>query len=473
MGFPNKFMWGGATAANQFEGAWNEGGKGPSVADVMTGGSRKQARKISLEMDPSYLYPSHMGSDFYHRYREDIALMKEMGFQVYRMSIAWSRIFPNADDAQPNEAGLKFYDDVFDLLLENGIEPLVTLSHYEPPLALAVRYGGWAQREVVGLFEKYCRTVFTRYKDKVRFWLTFNEINAGLEPSMGLMTQALLPQEGTEHPMQRSFQALHHQLVASAQAVCIGHEINPKFQIGCMLALTTAYPYSCNPKDMLEYQRYWQVSTYYCGDVQVRGSYPYFAHRMWQDNQITLAVSAQDEEILKKGTVDFVTFSYYASSCVSTDEELTAAEGNVFGGVKNPYLTASAWGWQIDPDGLRFALNDLYARYQLPLMVVENGLGAQDCLEEDQTVHDPYRIAYLKAHILSMKQAVADGVDLIGYTPWGCIDLISAGTGERRKRYGFVYVDADDDGNGTFDRYRKDSFYWYQKVIASNGEELG
>lgn len=476
MAFPKTFLWGGATAANQFEGGWNQDGKGPSVSDAMTNGSKDSPRKIVPEISFKYHYPSHHGSDFYHHWREDIALMKEMGFKVYRMSIAWSRIFPNGDDAEPNEAGLRFYDGVFDELRAAGIEPLVTLSHYEPPLNLAKKYNGFASRETIAFFARYCRTVFTRYKGKVKYWLTFNEINSGLMPGMmGFISQGVMPAAdgSSENIMQTHLQALHHQFVASAKAVCIGHEIDPENKIGCMLAITTTYPYSCNPKDILLAQQQQQIANYYCGDVQVRGKYPAFAQRMWRNLGAKPEIADEDRDILSAGTVDFFSFSYYMSSCVSCDPEKNTAAGNVFAGVKNPYLKSSEWGWQIDPDGLRYTLNELYGRYHIPLMVVENGLGALDQLEADGSVHDSYRIDYLREHIRCMDQAITeDGVDLMGYTMWGCIDLVSASTGEMKKRYGFVYVDADDYGKGSYDRYKKDSFYWYKKVIASNGENL-
>lgn len=477
-GFPENFLWGGATAANQFEGGWNEGGRGASVADMMTNGTKSSPRRITRVLDDSLCYPNHKASDFYHHYKEDIALMKEMGFKVYRMSISWSRIFPTGTETEPNEEGLRFYDRVFDELRAAGIEPLVTISHYECPFYLTEKYNGWASRELIDFFVRYCRVIFERYKGKVRYWLTFNEINAGMYPfgtymSLGILNEGTTDMEHQVDIPQLRYQALHHQFVASAKAVMLGHEIDPNNKIGCMLALTASYSYSANPADQIATQHSWQYCNYYCGDVQVRGEYPAFAQRIWEKEGVTLQIADDDMEILKQGTVDYFTFSYYMSNCVSTDETLCKTQGNLFGGVKNPYLKASDWGWQIDPAGLRYTLNELYGRYQIPLMVVENGLGAVDKLETDGTVHDSYRIDYLREHIRCMKAAVEDdGVDLMGYTMWGCIDLVSASTGEMAKRYGFVYVDADDNGNGTFDRYRKDSFHWYQKVIETNGESL-
>ena len=477
MAFPEGFLWGGATAANQYEGGWNEGGKGPSGADMMTNGTHIMPRQITRTWEEGLFYPNHKASDFYHRHAEDIALMGEMGFKVFRMSINWTRIFPTGMEEGPSEEGLAFYDQVFDELHAQGIEPLVTISHYELPFALTEKYNGWASRELIDLYVRYCEAIFTRYKDKVKYWLTFNEINCGTLPLGNFMGLGIL-NEGTrdfanqvDDPQLR-YQALHHMFVASARAVQLGHRINPAFKIGCMIAYMTNYPYSCNPKDVIACQEKNDEANYYCGDVRVRGAYPHFAQSIWNKYEVELQVEDGDLEELKRGTVDFYSFSYYMSNAVATGADVEEAAGNLLGGAKNPYLKASDWGWQIDPDGLRYTLKELYGRYQIPLMVVENGLGAFDAVDRDGAIHDQYRIDYLRNHIAAMEQAIEDGVDLIGYTMWGCIDLVSASTGEMKKRYGFIYVDADDEGNGTFDRSRKDSFYWYKKVIASNGEDL-
>ena len=477
MSFPKQFLWGGATAANQIEGAFDVGGKGLSIDDVFSNGSHTQPRQITRGTEPGYYYPNRVGSDFYHHYKEDIALMAEMGFKVYRLSIAWTRIYPTGEEEEPNEEGLKFYDQVFDECRKYGIEPLVTLSHYESPLHLTNRYNGWADRKVINLFKKYAKTVFIRYKDKVKYWLTFNEINVASMMPLGNYLVLGVRNEGTtdyQHQTddpQIRFQALHHQLVASAWAVKLGHEINPEFKIGNMIALNPCYPLTCRPEDVLLAEKRWQQDHFYCSDVQVRGEYPFFARKIWADQGVVLEWGKEDAQILKEGTVDFFSFSYYQSLTDTVSEE-GEKSSSILGGVKNPYLKTSDWGWAIDPTGLRYTLNVLYSRYQIPMMVVENGIGAYDQLEADQTIHDPYRIEYLRQHIRAMAEAIEDGVDLLGYTMWGCIDLISAGTGEMKKRYGFIYVDSDDYGNGTFNRYRKDSFCWYKKVIESNGEEL-
>lgn len=482
MSLPKNFLWGGATAANQFEGGYREGGKGLSTADVMTGGTHTTPRRITPKLEEGTYYPSHEAIDFYHNYKEDIRLFAEMGFNVFRMSINWTRIFPNGDELEPNEEGLKFYDDVFAELKKYNIEPLVTISHYEMPFGLVEKYNGWASREVIDCYVRYCDTIFNRYKDVVKYWLTFNEINCLTNKFGSFMAGGILLEDGGELVLnanddndsskQIRFQALHHQFIASAKAVKLGHEINSDFKIGCMIAYMCTYPYTCNPEDVFLAQQRDNLNNFLCSDVQVRGAYPGFAKRYFKENNIEIKMEENDEEILKEGCVDFYTFSYYMSNCTTADKEVEKTAGNIMGGAKNPYLKASDWGWQIDPKGLRWTLNNIYNRYQIPMMVVENGLGAVDKVEEDGSIKDDYRISYLRDHIIEMKEAVEDGVELIGYTPWGCIDLVSASTGEMKKRYGFIYVDKDNDGNGDLSRSKKDSFYWYKKVIESNGEIL-
>ena len=481
MGFKEGFLWGGATAANQFEGGWNEGGKGPGVPDHIRGGTVSTPRLWDKDIDPDVYYPSHQAVDFYHFYKEDIALYGEMGFKCFRLSVNWSRIYPNGDELEPNREGLEFYHNVFAECKKYNIEPLVTISHYELPWGLSVKYNGWTGREVIDCYVRYATTLFNEYKDEVTYWLTFNEINIGVQPFGRIMSLGMQGEDGKpmfkldpETPEEASdrFTALHNQFVASAKAVVIGHEINPENKIGLMIAGTMAYPFTPNPKDIKETQDRMNMSNWFCGDVQVRGHYPYYAKRYFRDHNITVRTEPGDDEILAKGTVDFYSFSYYMSSCASVDPEALKGSGNMFTGIVNPYLKASDWGWQNDPEGLRIYLNEVYGRYEIPLFIVENGLGANDVRAEDGGFHDDYRINYLRDHIKAMEQAVEDGVDLMGYTMWGCTDLVSASTGEMKKRYGFVYVDRDNDGNGDFHRERKDSFFWYKKVIASNGTDL-
>ena len=475
--FAENFLWGGAVAANQCEGAWDEAGKGIADPDVCTGGSHARSKRITRIIEPETFYPSHEAIDFYHHYKEDIALFAEMGFKVFRFSIAWTRIFPTGMEAEPNEAGLEFYDRVIDECLNYGMEPLITISHYEMPFALTEKYNGWASRECIGLYVKYAETLFKRYKGKVKYWLTFNEINAGTMPMGGFLSLGILNEGTTDFTNQTDipklrFQGLHHQFVASAQAVKAGHEIDPDCKIGCMLCYVTTYPLTCNPDDILEAQKQNQILNQFCGDVQVRGEYPSFMNRYFRENGIDIQMESGDLEAIKDGCVDYYTFSYYMSNCATASPEQTSSSGNLMGGAKNPYLESSDWGWQIDPKGLRYTLNEIYGRYRIPLMVVENGLGAYDKKEEDGSIRDDYRIDYLRKHIEQMKEAVEDGVDLMGYTPWGCIDLVSASTGEMAKRYGFIYVEKYDDGTGDLSRRKKKSFEWYKKVIETNGEEL-
>lgn len=491
MAFPENFFWGGATAANQYEGGWNEGGKGESTADHLTLGSRSAARKFTPTIDPNEFYPSHKATDFYHRWREDIALYQEMGLKMFRMSVNWARIFPNGDDAEPNREGIEFYRQVFQALKDAGIEPLVTISHYELPYSLSERYDGWASRKLIDLYVRYAETLFAEYRGLVTYWLTFNEIQSvslpgsaylsggvqscGTSMSAGV-TDADAAKEASEANAVRSrnipFQALHHMLLASAMAVRIAHEQYPEYQLGCMIAGICQYPLTCHPDDQILLQRQRRESFWYAGDVQVRGEYPTWARRLWCEDGVELDWRDGDKEILAAGTVDFFSFSYYSTGCVTANPDVDKTAGNLIFGASNPYLETSQWGWQIDPQGLRYFLNEIWDRYRVPIMVVENGLGQDDKLETGGTIHDPYRIAYMKAHVEAMSEAIEDGVDLIGYTPWGIIDIVAASTGEMIKRYGVIYVDAGDRGEGTYDRYRKDSFYWYQRCIASNGEDL-
>lgn len=475
--FPEGFLWGGAIAANQCEGAWDIDGKGVSVADVVTAGDVKTPRMIEPSLNPHLRYPSHEGIDFYHTYERDIALMAQMGFKVLRLSIAWTRIFPTGMEEEPNEAGLAFYDRVFDCLHANGIEPLVTLSHYEMPYALVEQGNGWESRDCIEHFYRYARCVLDRYHDKVKLWLTFNEINCGLAlGGASTSTGTFKGFAGARHelPFDLSvrYTAVHNQLVASAKTVIYAHEKYPDLKIGDMCIYVPYYYRTCDPNDVLLSQQTMQIKNYFTFDVHVRGEYPGYIKRYFDDNGIRVHMEPEDADILRAGVVDYCTFSYYMSNCMSCDPDQEKVDGNLFTGVKNPYLKANDWGWQIDPKGLRWALNELWDRYQKPLMVVENGMGAFDEPEPDGSVHDVYRIDYLRQHIEQMREAVADGVELLGYTMWGCIDLVSASTGEMAKRYGFIYVDKHDDGSGSGRRSCKDSFYWYKKVIETNGADL-
>ena len=466
-----KFLWGGAISAHQCEGAYNIDGKKPATADTMLGGDlRTHWASFGNPIDANLYYPTHKAIDFYHRYKEDIALFKEMGFNALRLSIAWSRIFPNGglDDEKPNEQGLQFYDDLFDELLRNGIEPIVTICHYETPLALYEKYGGWTNREMIALFEKYCKVIFTRYKDKVKKWINFNEINSMM--FVGCLGPAIKIGRNDPNFGKVIYQAGHYMMVAGAIATKLCHEIIPDAIMGAMLGGHKIYAYSCDPKDQLLAQ-FENEKQFYFIDTMMNGEYPYFAKRMWRQYDISLDITEEDLQLLRENTCDYLSFSYYQSMAVSSDDTKKLAAGNMSSSAANPYLKSSEWGWQMDPTGLRIFMNELYSRYHKPLLIAENGLGAKDVLVDDQ-VNDDYRIDYLRDHVAAFKQAMDDGVELMGYLPWGCIDLVSCSTGQMSKRYGFIYVDLDDDGQGTLNRYRKKSFYWYKKVIESNGTEL-
>ena len=466
MTFPANFLWGGAVAANQCEGAYDEDGKGWSTQDLapkgVVGAITDHPTEDNLKLK---------GIDFYHRYREDIAMLAEMGFSVFRFSIAWSRIFPNGDEETPNEAGLAFYDQLIDECRRHGMEPLVTLSHYETPYHLAKTYDGWCSRKMIDFFKRYVNTVMERYKGKVHYWLTFNEINSILHNpylSGGILT----PKE--QLSKSDLYQAIHHELVASALVTKMAHEIDPDNKVGCMVIGIPSYPLTPNPDDVIANMEQDRHNLYFT-DVQARGAYPKYLNRYFKENGIQIQMEEGDEEILKN-SVDFISFSYYMSTCGCADPNAhPQAAGNIIPGVANPYLRSSQWGWQIDPKGLRYLLNQFYDRYQKPLFIVENGLGARDELIEKDgvlTVEDDYRIEYMREHLLQVEEAIEDGVEVLGYTSWGCIDLVSASTAQMSKRYGFIYVDRNDDGSGSMTRYRKKSFYWYRDVIASNGASL-
>lgn len=487
--FPDNFLWGGATSSSQLEGGCREGGRGMTIQDVATAGTNNKPRYFTYidkdgrpgkyeqfggrlpegakyaVLDGEY-YPSHRAVDFYHHYREDIRMLAEMGFRVFRMSICWSRIYPKGTEEEPNREGLEFYRNIFLELKKYDIEPLVTIWHGENPLNLENEIGGWNSRKMIAYFDKYVRTILTEYKGLVKYWLTFNELNNTI------MFLDLMGKELAEKEAQATYQQIHHKFVASAHAVMAARQIAPECKVGCMIAYAVNYPSTCAPEDVIAAMEKNQRISFYCGDVQVRGYYPSYSERILEQAGVKLEITEQDLADLKEGTVDFYSFSYYSSACVTAGKSVEAAKGNFTIGEKNPYLKYSSWGWGMDPDGLRYALNQIYDRYQIPVMVVENGLGAIDEVEKDGSIHDSYRIEYLRDHIKALGAAIEDGVDVFGYTTWGCIDEISASTGEMMKRYGFLYVDLDNDGNGTLARKRKDSFFWYKEVIASNGQRL-
>ena len=460
--FPNDFLWGGAIAANQAEGAWNVDGKGSSISDVVRGGIA--SGKHDAVIDPHKYYASHEAIDFYHHYKEDVALFAEMGFTCFRTSIAWTRIFPRGDETSPNEAGLKFYDDLFDELLKYGIQPVITLSHYETPLALYQEYGGWKNRKLVNFFTRYCEVVFRRYREKVKYWMTFNELN-----NMNRMPFATGAVDPSSTP-QELYQANHHQFVANALANKLCHEIIPDAKIGCMLSLSTVYPATCNPEDIFSTMQLRRRSLFY-SDVMMLGEYPAWTPRLFREQNIELVMEDGDLDLIARYPSDYLGFSYYRSVLHQAGGEFRVDTGGTVG-QDNPYLEKTAWGWPIDAKGFRIVCNELADRYRKPLFVVENGYGGVDEPDENGVINDTARIDYGHQHIREMGEAIADGCDIMGYTWWGPIDIVSAGTGEMKKRYGFIYVDKDNDGNGTLKRSKKRSFDWYKQVIASNGETL-
>ncbi|MDO4328710.1 MAG: 6-phospho-beta-glucosidase [Lachnospiraceae bacterium] len=469
----NKFLWGGATAANQYEGAWKEDGRGMANVDLIPSGQSRyevmSGRKVSFAFDEKLNYPAAEGVDFYHHYEEDIRLFHEMGFRCFRLSVSWTRIYPNGDEDMPNEKGLEFYEKVFRECQKYGIEPVVTICHFDCPVGLIQSIGAWKSRKMIDQYLKLCTTLFKRFKGMVKYWITFNEINMILHAPF--MAAGIVIEDG-EDELQVKYQASHYELVASALATKLAHEIDPENHVGCMIAAGDVYPYTCNPEDIWA-SKLADRENYFFIDVQVRGAYPSYALRFFEQKGVKLDMTEGDIQALAAYPCDYISLSYYSSSLVSADPEMKdKTEGNLFPTLRNPYLSASDWGWQIDPLGLRITLNSLYDRYQKPLFIVENGLGAKDELVND-TVEDDYRIDYLRSHIRAMKDAMKiDGVDVIGYTTWGCVDLVSASSGEMRKRYGFIYVDKKDDGRGTMKRYRKKSFDWYRRCIESDGEQL-
>lgn len=468
------FLWGGAVAAHQLEGGWQEGGKGLSVADVMTAGTRDVPRRITDGLVEGENYPNHEAIDFYHHYKGDVELFGEMGFKAFRTSIAWTRIFPNGDEDEPNEEGLKFYDDLFDECHKNGIEPVITLSHFEIPWGIVKKYNGFTDKRVIDLFVKFAKTCFERYKGKVKYWMTFNEINNQTTWNSAhhlIQDSGILVKEG-DNMEQLMYQAAINELIASARAVKIAHEIDPDMMVGCMIAFCPIYPYSCKPEDIMK--AYNAMNTrYWFGDVHCLGKVPTMIEKLWERDNIHIDLSEEEKKDLLEGTVDYVGFSYYMSFATKDQKEDITYDYHEWEDlVKNDFVKASEWGWQIDPVGLRISLIELYDRYHLPLFVVENGIGAKDVVEEDGSIHDSYRIDYFKQHFIEMEKAIDMGAEVIGYTSWAPIDLISVSTNQMSKRYGFIYVDQDDEGNGTLDRMKKDSFYWYQKVIRTNGKSL-
>ncbi|MEI5989630.1 hypothetical protein A5881_001123 [Enterococcus termitis] len=472
VGFPKDFLWGGAIAANQAEGGFGLGGKGLSLADVHLYDPKQDIQAASLDSDLTLAqveqrindqdgyYPKRVGIDFYHTYPADLALLKEMGFQTFRTSIDWSRIFPHGDELEPNEEGLAFYDRLIDSIIANGMEPIITMLHYETPLYLTTKYGGWQNRKLVDFFVRYGKILLERYQGKVKYWIVINQINLVQFESFN---STGICKDQTDHFEQAKFQAIHHQFVASAKIVELAKQIDPDTKVGTMVADCTAYPYSCDPDDVLLALKRNRMQYFYT-DVQLRGSYPQYALNYFSDQKITIKKEAEDDALLSRATMQFLALSYYYSQTVSAKQDTMDPTTTT----KNPHLKANPWGWAVDPQGFYNSLSQYYDRYQVPLMVAENGFGMYDQVEHGR-IHDEYRIDYLREHILQMQQALQDGAEIFAYCAWGPIDIISCSSAEMEKRYGFIYVDQDNAGNGSKQRLKKDSFWWYQKVIESNG----
>ena len=462
---PENFLWGGATAANQYEGGWDEDGRGPSIADVLTGGSVDKERRLTPPAPlPEEFYPNHQATDFYHHWKEDIALFAEMGFKVYRFSISWSRVFPNGDEETPNEEGLKFYDNVIDELRKYNIEPLITISHYENPLHLSLEYGGWKNRKMIDFYLRFAKVLFERYKGKVKYWIVSNQVN--LVPAVQFGSLGIY-EDQSEHMEELMYQAVHHQFVAGARVIQLAREVDPDAHMGTMVADGTFYPATCKPQDVILTMKKNRMQ-YYFTDVQLRGEYPGYALRYFKDNDIHLNIQEQDKKLLKTYTMDFLAVSYYYSKIVDSDKNTMKP----FDGEQNPFLKPTPWEWRADPLGLYNCLSQYWDRYEKPLMIAENGLGALDVVEEDGGIHDTYRIEYLRQHIIQVQECRKDGVDILAYLSWAPIDMVSSSSAEMSKRYGYIYVDLDDYGKGSGKRLKKDSFYWYQHVIKTNGKEL-
>lgn len=469
------FLWGGSIAAHQCEGAWNVDGKGIGIMDLVTSGSYEVPREICKDIEDGKRYPSHEGIDFYHRFKDDIALFGEMGFKALRISIDWSRIYPNGDDEEPNKKGIEYYQSVVDELLKNGIEPIVTLYHFEMPVNLVRKYGSWTNRKVIDFYLKYCKTMFEALKGKVKYWVTFNEMNH-IDPqteASDIFTYIIAGLKFSEMVEKKQTLATigYNMTLAGGKAVELAHEIDPNNKVGCVFGLTPVYPINCNPVNVMNAFKEMDRDFYQI-DAMCNGCFPKYKLKEYKDSDIQLEISNEDKESFYNGKLDFIGVNYYSTS-VAHYEGDDNGEETLFGGVQNPYLEKSKWGWSIDPIGLRYLLNYVYRRYELPIIVSENGLGAMDKVEADGSINDDYRIDYLNQHLIQLKKAAEeDGVECFGYLMWGPIDLVSATTGEMKKRYGFIYVDKQDDGTGDYSRKKKKSFDWYKEVIESNGESL-
>lgn len=474
-GFPKDFMWGGAFAANQMEGAWQEDGKGLCLADInefVDGVALDQ--KCNTEITTAFvraaissenrIFPKRRGIDFYHRYREDLALLGKdgLGLNTYRTSINWARIFPNGDEEQPNEAGLRFYDKLFDEVIKNGMTPMITMSHYEMPVHLALEYNGWCNKKLIDFFFRFGKTLLDRYHGKVKHWIIVNQINLIRHESFNHLG---IPEDRVGNLEEAKMQGVVNEMISCAKITEYAHRHYPEAAIGMMMCGGPAYAATCDPEDVLAALKRNQMEFFY-SDVLLRGNIPGYAYRYFSDNGFHIEISTEENDLLKN-TSDFMSFSYYYTRVYDA-----ACMRNGQDAYRNEKLPANPWGWSVDPVGLRILLNEYYDRYQKPIYITENGIGLKDALSPDGKIHDPYRIDYYRQHIIQMREAIRDGVDLRGYYLWAPIDIVSCSSSEMSKRYGFVYVDLDDYGKGSGARIKKDSYEWLEKAIRSNGEAL-
>lgn len=462
--FPKDFMWGASTSAYQVEGAWNEDGKGPSVMD--------------MAKHPEGTSDFKVCSDHYHHYKEDIALFAEMGFKVYRFSIAWTRVFPKGT-GEVNQKGIDFYNDLINELLAHNIEPVVTMYHFDLPYALQEK-GGWSNRETIDAFENYAKVLFTHFGDRVKYWLTINEQNMMILHGTAIGTV----DPSIENPEKELYQQNHHMLLAQAKVMKLCHDMCPNAKIGPAPNITSIYPASSKPEDVLAAHNWSSIRNWLYLDMAVFGRYNNVAWSYMEEKGYTPTIEDGDMEILKDAKPDFIAFNYYTTATVEQsmndasdrnasggDQQIVLGEPGVYRGASNPHLEKTEFGWEVDPVGFRNTLREIYDRYNLPLLITENGLGAYDKLEEGDVVNDDYRIDFLRKHIEQAQLAITDGVQIMGYCPWSAIDLVSTHQGYV-KRYGFVYVNRDEFDLKDLRRIKKKSFYWYKKVISTNGENL-
>ncbi|NFA42381.1 glycoside hydrolase family 1 protein [Clostridium botulinum] len=463
-GFPENFLWGGSTSAYQVEGAWNEDGKGLSVIDMCD--------------HPEGTADFKIASDHYHRFKEDVKLFSEMGLKAYRFSIAWTRIIPQGT-GEVNEKGIKFYNDLIDELNKYNIEPIVTMFHFDLPYTLEEK-GGWSNRDTIDAFSKYAKVLFERFGSKVKYWLTINEQN-----TMILHPGAIgIPKGGKLPSKKELYQQNHHMLLAQAKVMNLCHEMCPNGKIGPALNTTAMYGETCNPLDAIAAHNWETIRCWSFLDMAVRGKYNKLAWSYLMDRGLEPIIEDGDMDIMKNAKPDFIAINYYSTATIAAskgdasdisaragDQQIMLGEQGVYRAAENPYVDKTKYGWVVDPIGLRMTLRKVSERYDLPILITENGIGAPDKLEKNETINDDYRIDYIRKHLEQLKLAINDGVEVMGYCPWSAIDVVSTHQGYG-KRYGFIYVNRDEFDLKDLRRIKKKSFNWYKNVINTNGEEL-